>query len=45
VSGELYARIELRHEEAVVVSRQRARDVAEILGFDRQDQTRIATAV
>jgi len=45
VSGELYARIELRHEEAVVVARQRARDIAEILGFDRQDQTRIATAV
>ena len=45
MSAELYARVELRHEEAVVVARQRARDVAEILGFDRQDQTRIATAV
>ena len=39
------ARVELRHDEAVVVARQRARDVAESLGFDRQDQTRIATAV
>lgn len=32
-------------EEAVVAARQRARHVAELLGFDAQDQTRIATAV
>ena len=31
--------------EDVVLARQRAREVAELLGFDRQDQTRIATAV
>src|SRR3954468_22915591 len=29
----------------VVVARQRARQVAAALGFDQQDQTRIATAV
>jgi anti-sigma regulatory factor (Ser/Thr protein kinase) len=32
-------------ENDVVAVRQRARRVAELLGFDRQDQTRIATAV
>jgi signal transduction histidine kinase len=32
-------------ESDVVVVRQRARRVAELLGFERQDQTRIATAV
>ncbi len=32
-------------EHDVVVARQRARQIAELLGFDRQDQTRIATAV
>src|SRR5262249_42305062 len=31
--------------EDVVLARQRARQVAAALGFDRQDQTRIATAV
>jgi signal transduction histidine kinase/CheY-like chemotaxis protein len=40
----LYQRVELRHDEAVVVARQRAGDLAELLGFDRRDQTRIATA-
>ena len=35
----------LRHEHDVVAARQRARRVAEILGFDRQDQSRVATAV
>jgi signal transduction histidine kinase/CheY-like chemotaxis protein len=39
------ARVELRDDEGVVLARRRARDVAELLGFDRQDQTRIATAV
>lgn len=32
-------------ESDVVVVRQRARHIAELLGFERQDQTRIATAV
>ena len=32
-------------ESDVVAVRQRARQIAERLGFDRQDQTRIATAV
>src|ERR1044071_3265880 len=39
------ARVDLRHGEGVVTARQRARDVAELLGFDRLEQTRIATAV
>jgi signal transduction histidine kinase/CheY-like chemotaxis protein len=37
--------VDLRHDEGVVTARQRARDVAELLGFDRLEQTRIATAV
>lgn len=37
--------IALRWEEDVVLARQRAREVAERLGFERQDATRIATAV
>lgn len=32
-------------EDDIVLARQRARRIAELLGFDRQDQTRIATAV
>src|SRR5262245_14997202 len=32
-------------EADVVVTRQHARRIAELLGFQRQDQTRIATAV
>ena len=43
--GEEVARVDLRHDEGVVTARQRARDVAELLGFDRLEQTRIATAV
>ena len=35
----------LRYEEDVVAVRQRARQVAAALGFDGQDQTRIATAI
>ena len=35
----------IRHEQDVVVARQRAREIARIVGFDGQDQTRIATAV
>src|ERR1700759_3583336 len=35
----------IENEGDVVAVRQRARRVAELLGFERQDQTRIATAV
>jgi signal transduction histidine kinase/CheY-like chemotaxis protein len=38
-------RMELSLERDVVLARQRARQVAGLLGFDAQDQTRIATAV
>jgi signal transduction histidine kinase/DNA-binding response OmpR family regulator len=37
--------IELRTEPDVVLVRQRARQIAGLLGFDTQDQARIATAV
>jgi anti-sigma regulatory factor (Ser/Thr protein kinase) len=37
--------IELRQEHDVVLARQRARQIAGLVGFDNQDQTRIATAV
>lgn len=37
--------IEIRFEQDVVMSRQRARQIAELLGFDTHDRTRIATAV
>jgi signal transduction histidine kinase/CheY-like chemotaxis protein len=37
--------IRLRYEEDVVLARQRARQLAAALGFDPQDQTRVATAV
>jgi len=37
--------IAIRDEQDVVAVRQRARQVAEQLGFDGQDQTRLATAV
>lgn len=36
---------EIRVEQDVVFVRQRAREIAHLLSFDRQDQTRIATAV
>ena len=36
---------QLSFEHDVVLVRQRARQVAQLLGFDAQDQTRIATAV
>ena len=38
-------RMTLQREPDVVFSRQRARQIAQLLGFDAQDQTRIATAV
>ncbi|MBV8852448.1 MAG: response regulator [Sinobacteraceae bacterium] len=37
--------VALRFEQDVVVARQRARQLASLLGFDGQAQTRIATAV
>ena len=37
--------VALRREEDVVLARQRARDVAQLLGFDAQEQTRFSTAV
>ena len=37
--------IAIRHERDVVIARQRAREIARLVGFDGQDQTRIATAV
>jgi signal transduction histidine kinase len=35
----------IRFENDVVLVRQRARQIAELVGFDRQEQTRIVTAV
>jgi signal transduction histidine kinase/CheY-like chemotaxis protein len=37
--------LDLRDEQGIVLARQRSRQVAELLGFDRQDQVRLATAV
>jgi len=37
--------LELRFEHDVVLTRQRARQIAHLFGFDLLDQTRIATAV
>jgi signal transduction histidine kinase/CheY-like chemotaxis protein len=37
--------LRLRHERHVVHARQRARDIAALLGFDHQEQIRLATAV
>ena len=37
--------VTLQREQDVVLTRQRARQIAQVLGFDAQDQTRIATAV
>src|SRR4051794_28672171 len=37
--------LDLRLEQDVVLARQRARQVAALLGFEAQDQTRLATAV
>ena len=37
--------VQLGREEDVVIARRRARQIAEALGFDAQDQARIATAV
>jgi signal transduction histidine kinase len=37
--------VDISYEHDVVLARQRARQVAELVGFDAQDQTRIATAL
>ena len=37
--------VAIRYEHDVVLTRQRARQVAALAGFDRHDQVRIATAV
>jgi len=37
--------VAIEQERDVVVGRQRARRLAELLGFDAREQTRIATAV
>ncbi|MGH7908184.1 MAG: ATP-binding protein, partial [Candidatus Binataceae bacterium] len=37
--------LSIKLEDDVVIARQRAREAAALLGFDTQDQTRIATAV
>src|SRR4030095_12961317 len=37
--------VTLQRESDMVLARQRARQIAEMLGFETQDQTRIATAV
>ena len=41
----LLLRADIRYEQDVVLVRQRARHIAMLLGFDSQDQTRIATSV
>src|SRR5215471_2552474 len=37
--------VALKFEDDIVLARQRARQIARLLGFESQDQTRIATAV
>src|SRR5688572_5787781 len=37
--------LSIQYEHDVVLARQRAREIAALLGFDNQDQTRVATAV
>jgi signal transduction histidine kinase len=37
--------VDIAYEHDVVLARQRARQVAELIGFEAQDQTRIATAL
>jgi signal transduction histidine kinase/CheY-like chemotaxis protein len=38
-------KVAIQYEQDVVIARQRARQIASLLGFDSQEQTRIATAV
>lgn len=39
------SKVEIKYDDDVVKARQRAREVARILAFDEQDQTRVSTAV
>jgi signal transduction histidine kinase len=41
----LLCRVDIRYEQDVVLVRQRARQIAGLLGFDGQAQTRLATSV
>jgi anti-sigma regulatory factor (Ser/Thr protein kinase) len=41
----LLLRVDIRYEHDVVLVRQRARQLAMLLGFESQDQTRMATSV
>ena len=43
-SGYSILKVRLQHERHVVHARQRARDVAALLGFDNQEQVRLSTA-
>src|SRR3954454_10494818 len=43
--SEEITRVSLGHDEGVVTARQRTRDIAELLGFDRLEQTPGAAAV
>jgi signal transduction histidine kinase len=45
VTEVLLFRSDIRHEQDVVLVRQRARQLAGLLGFDVQEQTRVATSV
>jgi signal transduction histidine kinase len=45
VSGRPLHTVAVRFEHDVVLARQRARQIAELLGFEAQDATRISTAV
>lgn len=45
VSSTRLLKVALHNEQDVVAARQRARQIAELLGYDNQDQVRIATAV
>ena len=39
------SKVDIKYDDDVVTARQRARQVARILAFDEQDQTRLSTAV
>lgn len=43
--GKSLLAVVIHYEQDIVVARQRARQIASLLGFDAQDQTRIATTV
>src|SRR5579859_6112173 len=38
-------RVEIKYEHDVVLARQRARQIAELVGFEPQDRIRIATTI